>query len=77
LWKISIPYLLNVQKLTDKESILIWIKWLDACNNIRELDFEPLQRIKENIKNVKSYLPISKAKLKEENIGVYILLITS
>jgi hypothetical protein len=35
------------------------------------LDFDPLGKIDENIKYVENHLPISKSKLKEENIGIY------
>ncbi len=74
LWKILVPYLTNVIKLPDNEVIAILTDWLKSCNDLRKLDFEPSKRIKENMKYAKTYLPISKTKLKEENLEIYKLL---
>jgi hypothetical protein len=71
LWRIFIPYFLNIRKLTNDEVIVILTEWLNACNDLEKLDFEPLKRIKENIKYNKSYFPISKNKLKEKNKEMY------
>jgi hypothetical protein len=59
LWRIIISYLKNIKKLTIDESISILIKWLDECDQLNKLDFEPSKRVKENIKYVKNYLPTS------------------
>jgi hypothetical protein len=71
LWKILIPYLLNVRKLNENEIIVILLGWLNACNDLKQLYFEPSKRIKYDIENAKSYLPLSKTKIKEENIELY------
>ena len=65
LWRILVPYLLNIRKLHIDEITAILISWLDLSNNINKLDFNPLRKIQENIKYVKDYLPISKDKLKD------------
>jgi hypothetical protein len=49
-------------------------QWLDECNKIRLLDFEPRTKIYSIIKGNKGYKPISFAKLKEENKDLYFLL---
>jgi hypothetical protein len=74
LWRIFIPYLLNVKKLSIEETILILTKWLDISNNLKNLDFDPHSTIKNNLKYVRNYKPISKNKLKEENFYLYSLI---
>ncbi|MBA3750994.1 MAG: DNA primase noncatalytic subunit PriX, partial [Nitrosopumilus sp.] len=74
LWRILIPYLRNVRKLNDMEINTILIKWLDECNNHKKLDFNPHQKIKENLRDTKEYFPISLEKLKNENKELYDLI---
>ncbi len=74
LWKILIPYLVNIKEFTNDKAIAILMEWLNMCNDLKKLNFEPSQRIKENMKYVKNYLPIRKTKLKEENPETYNLL---
>ena len=71
LWRILIPYLKNIKKLDDQQIITILQKWLDGCNRRKKLDFDSCQKIKENIKYVKGYLPISKTRLSEEHPEIY------
>jgi NhaP-type Na+/H+ and K+/H+ antiporter len=42
-------------------------KWLDLCNNLKKLDFEPKIKIYSIIKGNKGFKPISYTKLKDEN----------
>lgn len=53
LWRISIPYLKNIKKMNGEEITPILLKWLDGCDRCRKLDFNPCQKIKENI----NYMP--------------------
>ena len=50
--------------------------WLDKCNQLRSLDFNPNYMIKYNINSAKrnGYLPISLEKLKTENVYLYSML---
>ena len=74
LWRILIPYLINVKKI-DKDSAFKFMEgWLANCDELQKLQFNPQTKIKENIKYVKDYLPISKNKLKDENPELYNLL---
>jgi hypothetical protein len=73
IWRILSPYLLNVRKLPKEESYSIMKDWLDRCNRVKELKFNPKIKIKEGLKGAsKGYYPISKEKLKEENRQLYV-----
>ena len=70
LWRIVMPYLFNIKKLSDSEVIGIVQTWLDSCAEVRPLDFNSKYLIRQNIKNSKHthrYLPIGFSKLSSEN----------
>lgn len=59
LWKILCPYLVNVKKFGYEESFEILKIWLEKCNNLLRLDFNPNIEIKVKLSCVKHYNPIS------------------
>ena len=68
IWRILSPYLLNVRKLPKEESYSVMKEWLDKCDKLENLSFDPKIKIKEGLRGAsKGYLPISMEKLKEEN----------
>jgi hypothetical protein len=67
LWRIIGPYLLNVKHISEPETAKTMEKWLDLCNNLKKLDFEPKIKIYSIIKGNKGFKPISYTKLKDEN----------
>jgi Primase X len=73
VWHILIPYLINIRKLASDEANDITRSWLEKCNSLRRLDFNPNYKIKYNINNAKKggYLPISLEKLKTKNMYLY------
>ena len=72
VWRILAPYLINVKKLSDKESFDAINQWLLKCNELRRLDFNPNQKIKEGLGvGAKGYYPISLGKLKEDLPALY------
>jgi hypothetical protein len=72
VWCILAPYLVNVKKLSDKESFDIINQWLLKCNKLKRLDFNPNQKIKEGLRGAaKGYYPISLTKLIEELPALY------
>jgi Primase X len=72
VWRILAPYLINVKKLSDKESFDTINQWLLKCNELRRLDFNPNQKIKEGLGvAAKGYYPISLGKLKEDLPALY------
>lgn len=74
LWHIMAPYLLNKLGLSYDESISIMRGWLDKCDKLRKLDFNPNQRIKASLNHSMGFLPISHENLKVENERFYHLL---
>lgn len=77
LWRIIGPYLLNVRKLSELEASKIMGDWLDRCDDVRKLDFEPRLKIYIIIKGNKGFKPISFAKLKEEYKDLHLILVES
>jgi hypothetical protein len=73
VWHIVVPYLINIRKLAGDEAIDIARRWLDKCNSLRRLDFNPNNMIRPNISKVKrvGYLPISLGNLKTKNNYLY------
>ncbi|MGH9981314.1 MAG: DNA primase noncatalytic subunit PriX, partial [Nitrososphaeraceae archaeon] len=74
LWKILCPYLVNIKKLEYNESFKILNTWLEKCNNLRTLDFNPDNEIKSKLSSIKHYNPISIKKLKDDNRSLSVLL---
>ena len=74
LWKILCPYLVNIKKLEYEESFEILKTWLEKCNNLRKLDFNLDREIKDKLKYVKHYNPISIQTLKNDNRNLYLQL---
>jgi hypothetical protein len=71
LWQILCPYLVNIRKLANEEVETILNEWLQKCSNLRKIDFNPQIKIKDDLKNVKKYLPPSKERLKKEYKELY------
>lgn len=72
VWRILAPYLTNVRKLSYKESFNIIKQWLLKCNELKRLDFDSDQRIKEGLRGAaRGYYPIGRSKLKEELPAFY------
>lgn len=76
LWKVLCPYLVNIRKLSNEKSFNLLREWLHKCNSKRELDFNPNQKIRDNLKYVGKFNPIGIQKLKTDadNINFYNLL---
>ncbi len=75
LWRILTPYLINVKRIDKDNAYRCMEEWLNNCDELQKLQFNPKIKIKERVKYVKNYLPISKKKLKDENPELYIPLI--
>jgi hypothetical protein len=77
LWRILIPYLVNVKGVHDfKEITDILSPWLNKCNSLRRLSFNPSTTIRSMLKSVGNYRPLSLNKLKDENETLYQLIYT-
>ncbi|WP_148686284.1 DNA primase noncatalytic subunit PriX [Candidatus Nitrosocosmicus hydrocola] len=74
LWAILVPYLLNVKHLSEEDTFNILKDWLQNCNDLKKLRFDPKSRIYSTIRGNKRFKPISYSKLKENNRILYSLL---
>jgi hypothetical protein len=76
VWRIMIPYLINIRRLAGDEVNDTIRNWLDKCNSLRRLDFNPNYMIKYHIHVAQKggYLPISQYKLKTEYPHLYRIL---
>lgn len=71
IWRILLPYLINIRKVSEREAFQIVEKWLEVCSHKRKIDFDHKYLIKINLKNVKRYRPVSLLNLKKENPDLY------
>jgi Primase X len=72
IWRILSPYLLNVKKLPKEEAYSVMKDWLDKCDKLEKLSFNPKIKIRDGLRGAsKGYFPISMEKLKEENRQLY------
>ncbi len=74
LYRIIIPYLINVKRLSYNECFDISYQWFEKCNSISKISFDKEAEIKLRLNSVKNYLPLSIKKLKSENIKLYNLI---
>jgi hypothetical protein len=74
IWRIFVPYLINVERLSSEETSSIIEYWLDNCNNLERLDFEPQAKINDAIKRVGDFRPIRLDALKMEDKKLYDLV---
>lgn len=78
VWHILGPYLSNKKGLLREKAFDIIKGWLEKCNQIRGLHFDPNLKIREGLNGAakKGYFPISFQKLRIENSGLYHILST-
>jgi hypothetical protein len=74
LWAILVPYLLNVKRLSENDTVKVLGEWLDKCNSLRRLSFDPRSKVQSTIKGNKGFEPISLNKLKYKNKDLFLLL---
>lgn len=68
VWRILTPYLINSRKYSPEETFDAIKNWLDRCDCLRRLAFNPHYMIKYNVSAAKrnGYLPISLGKLRQK-----------
>lgn len=74
LWAILIPYLLNVKNLSEEDTFNILKEWLQKCNELRKLSFDPKSKIYSTIRGNREYKPISYTKLKDNNTDLLCII---
>jgi Primase X len=76
IWRILAPYLINIKGSSIENAFTMIRDWLNKCNSLRQLDFNPNYIVKYNINSAQKagYLPISLDKLKMENSRLHNLV---
>lgn len=74
LWAILVPYLLNVKQLSEEDTFNILKEWLEKCNELKKLSFDPKSKINSTLRGNKGFKPISFARLEEVNEHLLILI---
>ncbi|HJT49030.1 MAG TPA: hypothetical protein VJ729_12685 [Nitrososphaeraceae archaeon] len=61
IWRIFAPYFINVKHLLFEESYNKIYQWLERCNELKALDFDPETKINDSLNRAinTGYLPIS------------------
>ena len=61
IWRIFAPYFINVKHLSVDDSYDKIYQWLDRCNELKQLDFDPATKINDSLNRATNtgYLPIS------------------
>ena len=75
LWRILIPYLVNIKNVQESETFLILEKWIKDCDKKRKINFDYIYTIKSDLKRVNDYKPISLEYLKEKYPDLYSLVV--
>jgi hypothetical protein len=74
IWKIFIPYFINIKGLTQSEAFNLVKVWLDRCGLLKRLNFNAKDNIDYALKTVRRYRPVPLNKLKVERPLLYTLL---
>lgn len=74
LFRIFVPYLLNIKQLPESAVYRILLNWINLCNKEKQINFDAKTKIENILKNIKDHRPISTSKLKYENNSLYLML---
>jgi hypothetical protein len=73
VWKILVPYCINVKGFSRSQTFDLVNTWLDKCNSVSRLDF-PTQKLDYELDHVGEFTPIRQYQLKEGHPMLYALL---
>ena len=74
IWRVFAPYFINVKGLSRLETFSKISSWLNRCNSVSRLGFDPTQKINYELDHVANYRPIRQHQLKDGNPELYTLL---
>jgi hypothetical protein len=75
IWRIFVPYFINIRRLSELETENLVSNWLDRCNIVERLNFDARRKIRYALGTVKNFLPIGQDQLRMEYDGrLYSLL---
>lgn len=74
VWRILVPYYINVKGLSRSQTFDLVKTWLDKCDSVSRLDFVPKQKLDYELDHVGKFTPIRQHQLKEGHPKLYALL---
>jgi len=75
LFRVLVPYLVNIRKFDNHTCFNILMTWLEKCNDLSKILFDRETEIKARLNGVKNYKPVSLYKLRDENSELYHLIL--
>ena len=74
IWRVFVPYFINVKGLSTSETFYITMSWLNKCNELLRLKFDATYKVKYELSRVGNYWPITSWDLELENTPLHIRL---
>jgi hypothetical protein len=71
IWRVFVPYFINVKGLSRLETFDKVNSWLDKCDSISRLNFSAKQKIDYELKRVANYTPIRADQLRVDHSKLY------
>jgi hypothetical protein len=71
IWRVFVPYYINVKGLSRLETFDKVDSWLDKCNSIARLDFSAKHKIDYELKSVANYTPIRADQLRMDHTRLW------
>jgi len=71
IWRIFVPYFINIRMLSQLETFNLIKNWLDRCSSLKRLSFNAKNSINHALKTVRYFLPASLDDLKMERPTLY------
>ena len=72
VWRVLVPYFVNIRRLSRGETFNAVKSWLDKCGNVSRLRFNPERKINDELDRVGDFRPIRTLdELKDEHVRLY------
>jgi hypothetical protein len=69
-----VPYFINAKGLSRSDTYSKVMSWLNGCNQLSRLKFNPVDKLNYELDHVAKYYPISRVDLQKEKPELYIRL---
>jgi len=71
IWRIFVPYFINIRMLAQSETFNLIKNWLDRCSQCKRLSFNAKNSINHALRTVRHFRPVSLLDLKAERPMLY------
>jgi hypothetical protein len=75
IWRVLVPYLINRKYVSREDCIQLITSWLYQCSDLKRLNFNANQKIKDAIKRVGAFGPVHPDRLNQEYPELYDLIV--